>query len=165
MDDWEDRYLDFPVEKPTELLVYRNWTRTPDQDWCDVRVSHDHIVREWPASERMITPRSGQASETATVPDNAPMSAVCLNKARQHEIDAAITQVNEYAKDKGMKTPKINEVCDPVRKLLEKKGLTATKAIIQNVAGGPQHAAQRGPVGKRNYSLPPFSSRKPKNLD
>ena len=40
MDDWEDRYLNYsPVEKPTELLVYRNWTRTPDQDWCDVRVS------------------------------------------------------------------------------------------------------------------------------
>ena len=88
--------------------------------------------------------RSEPIPETPTIA--APVAAP-RRRARDRDIDKAITAVyDQAAKDKA-KPPNINEIAKPVQTLLAKDGRQASGRKIKELAGAEKHAKRRLPVG------------------
>lgn len=67
--------------------------------------------------------------------------------ASQDAVHSAITAVYDFAESRRMKPPNIKELGEPVRKLLAREELTATKNSIEKLASEAQHRDRRLPPG------------------
>jgi hypothetical protein len=64
-------------------------------------------------------------------------------------IHAAITEVYDRAAAENAKAPNLKEIAHPVLTLLRATGFETSARQIQVLAGEPQHALRRRPIGKR----------------
>jgi hypothetical protein len=82
------------------------------------------------------------ANSVGTVPPR-------LRSAPAPMIHAAIKEVYDKADAENAKAPNLKEIAHPVLTLLRTAGFQTSARQIQVLAGEPQHALRRRPVGKR----------------
>ncbi len=81
-----------------------------------------------------------------------------LRTAPEVKIHEAISAVYDYAEAHNMKPPNVKQIAEPVKKRLDREGLTATATYIQKLAEDLSHKRRRRPAGPRvNRTLLPFS--------